>query len=121
MARIVVADDDAVTRDLVLRALTGAGHDVVAAADGQEAFDIVSAAPASVALVIADVQMPLIDGVTLAGRLRTAAPGVKVLLMSGLAEGQVRAAAAVDGAAVAFLMKPFALDALRAKVDDLMR
>jgi CheY-like chemotaxis protein len=118
MADILVADDDAVTRDLVARTLTSAGHRVVTAGDGQEAIDRITAASTKPALVVADIDMPLIDGVTLAGLVQSTAPATKILLISGHADGQARTHALPSG--VAYLAKPFTMEALKAAIRGLI-
>ena len=116
MAKLVVADDDAVMRELVARGLQGESHEVVLAADGQEALDILLAASGSVALLITDVDMPAMDGVDLAEKAQAAIPGLKVVLMSGHAEGSVRAVRFAGRTDVTFLAKPFTIEALRTAV-----
>ena len=66
MARILLADDDATTRDMVKRALESDGHTVHATQDGSEALEWVKADGASLDLLVSDVEMPLLDGVALA-------------------------------------------------------
>ena len=83
MARILLADDDAASRDLVSRALGSDGHSVVMTQDGSEALDSLNAAPGVYDLLITDVQMPVLDGVTLAEKALTRQPGLRVILMSG--------------------------------------
>ncbi|MFZ4807781.1 MAG: response regulator transcription factor [Hyphomicrobiaceae bacterium] len=121
MARLLVADDDGVTRDLVARSLTADGHTIVTAADGQEALDLVeAAATAPFALLIVDVDMPLVDGIEVVRRVSAARPGTKALLMSGHAEGQVRVSALQAAGAVSYMAKPFSMEALRAAVRTLI-
>jgi CheY-like chemotaxis protein len=62
MARILLADDDAATRDLVKRALAIDGHAVTSTQDGTEALDAITATPSGFDLLISDVQMPSLDG-----------------------------------------------------------
>lgn len=119
MAHIVLADDDAAIRELVARALRSDGHTVALAADGQEALDLVLAAPARVALLIADVEMPLLDGIALAEQVLRAAPKVRCLLVSGLA-AEVLRAGRLRNDRVATLSKPFTLDQLRAEIRRLL-
>ena len=66
MARILLADDDAATRDLVKRALATDGHAVSSTQDGTEALERLQEAPDGFDLLISDVQMPGLDGVALA-------------------------------------------------------
>ena len=85
MARILLADDDAATRDLVRRALEADGHKVTVTQDGSEALDRITGGEAFDVLV-SDVNMPGLDGLSLAERAANALPGIGVLLMSGFAE-----------------------------------
>lgn len=115
MARILLADDDAATRDLVARALTGAGHQVTACADGQEALDRLTAAPSSVDLLLADVQMPGLDGIELAERARALVPGLRCVLMSALTGELARAERLKREGGVRLLAKPFTLEQMRSE------
>ena len=115
MARILLADDDRATRDVIARALEADGHRVMQSGDGQEALDRLAANPGSIDLLISDVEMPVLDGVTLAERALAAEPHIKVLLISGFAEGLERAEQII-GHAVRSVSKPFTLDKLRAEV-----
>ncbi|MGZ5918884.1 MAG: response regulator [Hyphomicrobium sp.] len=118
MARILLADDDAATRDLVKRALEGDGHTVQVTQDGSEALDRVKAAQ-PFDLLVSDVEMPLLDGVKLAERASTLQPGLRILLMSGFAE-QLERAKTLKGPQVAVISKPFTLDQVRATVRKLL-
>lgn len=120
MARILLADDDAATRDLVKRALEGDGHTVEVTQDGGEALDRLKAAGAKrFDLLVSDVEMPLIDGVKLAERATAQQPGLRVLLMSGFAE-QLERAKGMQGPSLAVISKPFTLDQVRATVRKLL-
>ncbi|MGZ5890835.1 MAG: response regulator [Hyphomicrobium sp.] len=118
MARILLADDDAATRDLVKRALEGDGHTVQVTQDGSEALDRVKAAQ-PFDLLVSDVEMPLLDGVKLAERASALQPGLRILLMSGFAE-QLERAKTLKGPQVAVISKPFTLDQVRATVRKLL-
>jgi CheY-like chemotaxis protein len=118
MARILLADDDAATRDLVKRALEGDGHTVQVTQDGSEALDRVKAAQ-PFDLLVSDVEMPLLDGVKLAERASALQPGLRILLMSGFAE-QLERAKTLKGPHVAAISKPFTLDQVRATVRKLL-
>jgi CheY-like chemotaxis protein len=114
MARILIADDDAATRDLLRRALEVDGHAVKAAADGAEALELIRAG-LGVDLLITDVQMPGIDGIRLAAEAAALRPGLRLLMMSGYPD-QLARAAALPVARVLTLSKPFTLDKARAEV-----
>jgi CheY-like chemotaxis protein len=118
MARILLADDDAATRDLVRRALEADGHSVHVTQDGSEALDCVEGAGAQkFDVLVSDVEMPLLDGVALAQRALKQ-PNIRVLLMSGFAE-QLDRARALKGH-VAVLSKPFTLEEVRTSVRKLL-
>lgn len=118
MARILLADDDAATRELVKRALEADGHSVHVTQDGAEALDCVEGAGAQkFDVLVTDVEMPLLDGVALAARALK--QQLRVLLMSGFAE-QLERAKSLEGAHVAVLSKPFTLEDVRARVRKLL-
>src|SRR5262245_3230147 len=119
MARILLADDDAATRDLVKRALEADGHSVHATQDGNEALECVEGAGAQkFDVLVSDVEMPLLDGVALAQRALLQ-PRVRVLLMSGFAE-QLERAKSLKGSHIAVISKPFTLEEVRASVRKLL-
>ena len=115
MARILLADDELATRELVGRALAGDGHQVTAVEDGQAALDRLLAAPAGFDLLITDVHMPALDGIALAVRARGVAANLRVLLMSGYQTG-IGAAAALAPPVPRLVTKPFTLEQIRAEV-----
>ena len=115
-ARILVADDDAITRQLAERVLAQIGYEVVVASGGQEALERL--ARERFGLVVMDIAMPDMDGVTTTRHIRALeGPNrdVPILAMTGLSDEdshQHIMAAGVN----AVLTKPIALDALRASV-----
>lgn len=113
MARILLADDDKGARDLVRRALELDGHKVVTADDGSEAQSLCSSGGFD--LLVTDVQMPGLDGIALAKDAVARHPGIRVVLMSAYADGLDRAGSLVAGGA-RVLVKPFAIDRIRAEV-----
>lgn len=115
MARILLADDDPTALDLVARALTGDGHEVVRCQDGHEAVQQLLDAPATFDLLLSDVEMPGLDGIELARRAAEAAPRLRILLMSGFSGGNDRFERL--GIPVAgFVSKPLSLEQIRAAV-----
>jgi CheY-like chemotaxis protein len=119
MARILLADDDASTRDLVRRALEADGHTVLVTQDGNEALDHLKADGQRFDVLVTDVEMPMLDGIALAERAFPLQPGVRVLLMSGFSE-QLDRAKNLKGAHVGVLSKPFTLDQVRERVRKLL-
>lgn len=112
---ILLVDDEQAVRLFVERALVRAGHRVVAAADGTEAFAIGSRPNQQIDLLITDVVMPGINGPSLAEQLWQVHPRMQVLFVSGHfrhASLPERVAADPD----AFLQKPFTIDTLLSRV-----
>jgi CheY-like chemotaxis protein len=118
MARILLADDDASTRDLVRRALEGEGHKVLVTQDGNEALDQLKEG-GQFDLLVTDVEMPMMDGIALAEHSFPLQPGIRVLLMSGFSD-QLDRAKDINGPHVGVISKPFTLEQVRETVRKLM-
>jgi PAS domain S-box-containing protein len=114
-ATILVVEDDPGVRGFVTRVLEHAGHRVLAAIGGQEAF--VTAADQPIALLLTDVVMPNMSGREVAARLATTHPGLQVLYMSGHAEHAIVRHGVLEPN-INFLSKPFTAEALLAAVED---
>ncbi len=115
MARILVAEDEEALRLLVQRALREAGHETVSAADGAAALDILEQSPAAFDLLLADIKMPIMDGIALSLAAARDHPRTRVLLMTGYADQRERAHG-LDQLIQGVISKPFTLDELRAAV-----
>lgn len=115
MARILLADDDAASRDLVSRALTSDGHTVDSTQDGAEALEHLRAPGAAFDLLVTDVHMPGLDGVALVERVLAAHGSVRVVLMSGYTSELERAQRLAPGK-LTVVSKPFTLEQMRAAV-----
>ncbi len=111
--RILIADDDEGTRNLVTRALTSDGHDVVAVEDGAAAVE--ELAEGGFQLLIADIDMPGHTGVEVAQAGRAGDANLAVILITAH-ETQFSRAGEIPGGKVQTLGKPFSLEALRAAV-----
>lgn len=109
--RILVVDDEAAIRRLVVRALARAGFQAEEAEDGAAAVRQVAVDPAAIDLVLIDLRMPRLDGVDTLRALRGMRPTLPAVLMSGYSERGIDQDLAAH-AATAFIAKPFALDAL---------
>ena len=81
MALILVVDDEVVVREVLGRLVRAAGHEVEDAADGPSALERCRTLRPD--LVVTDLQMPDMDGLELAARMREDHPAVKVLAISG--------------------------------------
>lgn len=115
MARILLAEDTAATRDLVQRALGSDGHQVTVTQDGAEALERLQSNPGGFDLLISDVQMPGLDGVALVEQAFTVVPGLRVILMSGYA-GELGRADHLKSRISRIITKPFTLEQIRAAV-----
>ena len=115
MARILVAEDEAALRAMVQRGLTQAGHEVVVAADGAEALDLLNRAGAAFDLLLADIRMPLMDGIALALTAARDYPDLVILLMTGYADQRERAHG-LDALIHDVIAKPFSLAEIQAAV-----
>ena len=115
MARILAVDDSAAMRQMVGITLTGAGHEVQQAADGREALAI--AERQKFDLVITDVNMPVMDGLTLVRHLRNLPSyrGVPLLVLTTEATTERKLEGKAAGA-TGWLVKPFNPDRLLATV-----
>ena len=117
-ARILVADDDKSVRESLVRALTLEGYTVVAANDGAKALDVVKTERPDV--VVLDVMMPAVDGLTVCRVLRAEKNRVPVLMLTARTETSDRVAG-LDAGADDYLPKPFALEELLARLRALLR
>ena len=115
MARILLADDDKGALDLVRRALETDGHTVTTAEDGTEAFACLERA--SFDVLVTDVQMPGLDGIALADKALTLAPGMRLVLMSGYADVLDRAKA-IKATHMKLVSKPFSIEQMRKEIRD---
>ncbi len=108
-ATVLVVEDDETLREALCDTLRMAGYGVAAAADGSTALNILTSG--IIAMVIADVQMPRMDGNALLQRIKADAPQIPVLLMTAYGTIQTAVAAMRDGAAD-YLVKPFEAEVL---------
>lgn len=115
MARILLADDDAATRDLVRRALELDGHTVTTADDGSDAEAQLATGGGFDALVT-DIQMPGLDGIALARGALNTHPRLKVVLMSAHTDLLDTTRVSFDPVRVRLIAKPFAIDNIRTEV-----
>jgi CheY-like chemotaxis protein len=100
---IMVAEDDLFVRNLVQLMLAKQGFILLSASDGQEALELFEAFKDPIHLLVTDVRMPRLDGLTLAERVRAQWPDTKIIAMSGATSVAIREGNVLD----AFLKKPF--------------
>jgi two-component system response regulator MprA len=118
VGRVLVVEDDRSVRDSLVRALTFEGYEVHTATDGAEGLiAVVETRPDAIVL---DVLMPNVDGLTACRRLRGLGDNTPVLMLTARHEVSDRVAG-LDAGADDYLVKPFALDELLARLRALLR
>jgi two-component system response regulator MprA len=116
--RLLVVEDEAAVRDAVTRALELEGYEVHAAGDGAAA--LVAAGAAEPDAIVLDLMLPVIDGLEVARRLRAERNRVPILMLT--ARGAIGdRVAGLDAGADDYLVKPFALEELLARLRALLR
>jgi len=117
MSRVLVADDEAAIRKVVRDALEQAGHEVEAAADGEEALARFEGGAFD--LVVADWNMPGIDGFELVRRVRKSS-SVPILMLTVRSEERDKVRV-LDAGADDYVTKPFGVAELVARAGALLR
>ena len=115
---MLVVDDDPDLREALTRALGLDGYDVRAVGNGKAALDAVAAEPPDV--MVLDVMMPVVGGLEVCRRLRAAGDRTPILVLTARDEIGDRVAG-LDAGADDYLVKPFALEELRARLRALLR
>jgi two-component system, OmpR family, response regulator MprA len=118
MTRVLVVDDEPSVRLALERALRLESYDVELAGDGREALDRLAAGPLDA--VVLDVAMPHVDGLEVCRRLRDAGDRTPVLMLTARDAVDDRVAG-LDAGADDYLVKPFALRELKARLRALLR
>jgi len=110
---ILIAEDDQRVRASLERALTLEGYDVVTAGDGARALELHAETPAD--LLLLDVSMPNADGLSVCRRIRAQGDETPVLMLTARHDVADRVAG-LDAGADDYLVKPFALEELLARL-----
>jgi two-component system response regulator MprA len=118
VARVLVVDDEPAVRRALERALRLENYDVVLAGDGEEALDALARAPADA--IILDVLMPRLDGLEVTRRMRKAGDKTPILMLTARDAIDDRVEG-LDVGADDYLVKPFALRELHARLRALLR
>ncbi len=117
-ATILVAEDDRSVRESLARALQFEGYNTVLAVDGGEALEQITSSDPD--LLLLDVMMPNIDGLEVCRRVRDRGMTTPVLILTARHEIADRVAG-LDAGADDYLVKPYSLDELLARVRALLR
>jgi CheY-like chemotaxis protein len=112
---ILIVDEEVVARNLAANTLHRDGYTVLAAAHGREALDLLRTYSGRIDLVIADLDIPKMDGLELCDAVVKERPGIKTCAMSANAADRERA----SGRGLPFLIKPLDPELLRAQFPDL--
>jgi two-component system response regulator MprA len=115
---VLVVEDDGAVRRAVERALSFEGYDVVTARDGAEALSVVL--NDSIEAIVLDVMMPIVDGLETCRRIRARGDTTPILILTARTEVSDRVAG-LDAGADDYLVKPFALEELLARLRALLR
>ena len=114
--RVLIADDDAIARTLLCAVLTDLGHEVVVAEDGEHAWQLFQAAPAP--LVLLDINMPRLDGLTVCRLIRDHAAGRETFVLVVTArDGRDDLTAVLAAGADEYVTKPSSPENLRARLE----
>jgi two-component system, OmpR family, response regulator MprA len=116
--RVLLAEDDRATRDSIARALELDGYEVRAVPDGAAALEAFEEDTPD--LLVLDLMMPNVDGLTVCRRLRARSDHTPILIATARTEVSDRVSG-LDAGADDYLAKPFALDELLARVRALLR
>ena len=124
---VLVVEDEASIREATRRVLAGHGYRVLTAACGEEALAIAAREPEPVDVLLTDVMMPNMLGTEVADRLRGMQPGLRVLFMSGYAQGLLSVQGSLQPGAqsaeqprMELIEKPFTHPDLLAKVREVL-
>jgi DNA-binding response OmpR family regulator len=112
--RILVAEDDADTREFLTLMLAKAGHQVDGAANGLDAWEALKRE--SYALLVADCMMPKLDGFELCRKMRSAARPYTYIIMLTAYGGRDNYLKGMEAGADDFLTKPCDFDELRSRL-----
>ncbi|MBT3273946.1 MAG: response regulator [Spirochaetales bacterium] len=113
--KILLVEDEQIVSDLIVRILTRRGYQILSAKSPANAIQILKNQPSGIDMLVSDVVMPGMNGVELAEELKRTQPDLRVLFISGYAHDTIGSLTSNENG-VNFIQKPFAPDALTAKV-----
>jgi len=117
---ILVVDDETAILEITRQTLEAGGYETLTARNGSLALDLYTQNRSSMALVLTDMMMPVLDGATLINTLRRLDPNVRILAASGLDEA-FHDSHAIEGGMPHLLVKPFTVDRLLRSVAESLR
>ncbi len=117
-AKVLIAEDDRSVRQSLQRALRYEGYDISLAVDGAEALEAIKDDRPDV--LVLDIMMPYVDGLSVCRRIRAKGDDLPILMLTAKHEISDRVAG-LDAGADDYLVKPFALEELLARLRALLR
>jgi CheY-like chemotaxis protein len=114
---VLIVEDEAIVRMLVVDVLSEFGYRVLEAADGPTALRILQSEP-RIDLLVTDIGLPGLNGRQLADAARVNRPGLKVLFMTGYAETAASSSFLQPGMAI--ITKPFVMDTLASRIREML-
>ncbi|MEO5356615.1 MAG: sigma-54 dependent transcriptional regulator [Nitrospirae bacterium YQR-1] len=117
MKPILVVDDDPQMRDALREAIKRLGFEAIVAENGQDALSKLAGTP--IALVVTDMKMPKMDGLTFLKEVKKRVGNLPVLVITGFGTVENAVEAMKEGASD-YLMKPFSFDTLTRKINSIM-
>jgi hypothetical protein len=117
---ILVVDDEVAIRTITQTSLETYGYKVLTASDGIEAIAVYAQHKEEINLVLMDMMMPQMDGLTTIRTLRKIEPQVKIIAVSGLASNDKFAQVATLGVNT-FLSKPYSAEELLNTIDEVLK
>ncbi|MFH1216712.1 MAG: ATP-binding protein [Pseudomonadota bacterium] len=117
---ILVVDDEAIIRQIVVDSLSPLGYTLLGAASGEEALSVAESYPGTIDLLLTDIIMPGMDGNRLAGKIREKRPDIRLLFMSGYLDVKDERNGLLD-TEKNFLPKPVMPSTLMRKLREVLR
>ena len=105
--KILVADDEEVTRDLFKRLIPRLGHEIYTASNGQEALEMIR--ENNFDLLIMDLKMPVMDGMELLDRIHQLGKEIPTIVITGYATMEITKQA-LEAGCIDLVIKPFSLE-----------
>jgi two-component system cell cycle sensor histidine kinase/response regulator CckA len=118
METILVVDDEPAVLAMCQTILKLGGYNVLSAFDGEDALRLLKDSAISVELALLDVMMPGMNGLELAGRIRSENPAIKIVLMSGYGPEEI--ASVVGENPYGIIWKPFKMASLLRMIENVL-
>ena len=117
---ILIVDDESPIREILRDSLEMQGYSVFEAKDGMEAAVVFEKHRAEIQLVVTDMMMPTMDGAAVIRLLRRMSPGIRIIVVSGMAEEQ-QLSEGLKKNIQGFLQKPFRAERLLRTIDEVLK